>query len=287
MGAHSQVKHVLSALKAEKIKGEVRLVHTIKRIKNTRFAAHLRALWTSRLNKYKVARAKLYKQLMHKNMLLAKEIKLTGKKMEQQSGQTKRRTRMEIDRKHAIGYMKARIERYAAHLKEQRLEILKRKKNNDASTQQFEERKAKTLRRFKRERVGGAINAEKLREESLAHARGLKNKENEITMSVLRKRRLREVMTGEVARKKKISTQMRIAQKRSERYMLHGHEQLKEIKEMQNDLWRLRRREGAKGEAKASHESSSKAGQNNHCKKNIGQASAGRKCQSGCSTEEE
>merc|ERR1712137_860175 len=163
--AHSQVKHVLSALKAEKIKGEVRLVYTIKRIKNTRFAAHLRALWTSGLNKYKVARAKLYKQLMHKNMLLAKEIKLTGKKMEQQSGQTKRRTRMEIDRKHAIGYMKARIERYAAHLKEQRLKILKRKKNNDASTQQFEERKAKTLRMFKRERVGGAINAEKLREE--------------------------------------------------------------------------------------------------------------------------
>merc|ERR1712137_266583 len=31
--AHAQVKHVLSALKAEKIEGEARLVHTIKRIK--------------------------------------------------------------------------------------------------------------------------------------------------------------------------------------------------------------------------------------------------------------
>merc|ERR1711937_531609 len=47
--AHSQIKRVLSALKAEKRKWEVRFVHAIKRTGKMRFAAHLRARWSSRL----------------------------------------------------------------------------------------------------------------------------------------------------------------------------------------------------------------------------------------------
>merc|ERR1712137_525389 len=67
------------------------------------------------------------------------------------------------------------------------------------------------------------------------------NKENEITRSVLVKKRLREVMIGEVAKTQKITAQLRIAQKRSRKYIHHGYEQLKAIKKMQNKLRRLRR----------------------------------------------
>merc|ERR1712137_898450 len=67
------------------------------------------------------------------------------------------------------------------------------------------------------------------------------NKENEITRSVLVKKRLREVMIGEVAKTQKITAQLRIAQKRSRKYIHHGYEQIKAIKKMQNKLRRLRR----------------------------------------------
>merc|ERR1712137_170749 len=215
--------------------GEARLVHTIKRIKKKGFAVHLRARWSSRLNKYKRARAKLYKKLMQSSMLLAKKI-------EQQSRQKRRRRRMEINRKHMIGHMRERVKRYAAHLEEQTLKILKKKKSNDASKRRFQEREVKTLRRLQRRGLGDAVNAKMLHEESLAHSRSLRNKKNEIMTSVLRKRRLREVMIGEVAKKKKISTQMRIAQKRSQRYIYHAHKQLEAIKDMTNNLLRLRRK---------------------------------------------
>merc|ERR1712137_82605 len=174
------------------------------------FAVHLRARWSSRLNKYKRARAKLYKKLMQSSMLLAKEIEMRQKKIEQQSRQKRRRRRMEINRKHMIGHMRERVKRYAAHLEEQTLKILKKKKSNDASKRRFQEREIKTLRRLQRKGLGDAVNAKKLHEESLAHSRSLRNKKNEIMTSVLRKRRLREVMIGEVAKEKKISTQMRI-----------------------------------------------------------------------------
>merc|ERR1712137_33604 len=240
--AHAQVKYVLSALKAEKIEGEARLVHTIKRIKKKGVAVHLRARWSSRLNKYKRARAKLYKKLVQSSMLLAKEIEMRQKKIEQQSRQKRRRRRMEINRKHMIGHMRERVKRYAAHLEEQTLKILKKKKSNDASKRRFQEIEVKTLRRLQRKGLGDAVNAKKLHEESLAHSRSLRNKKNEIMTSVLRKRRLREVMIGELAKKKKISTQMRVAQKRSQRYIYHAHKQLEAIKDMKNNLLRLRRK---------------------------------------------
>merc|ERR1712137_1308598 len=194
-----------------------------------------------RLNKYKVARAKLYTKLIQNNMLLVKEINLRQKIVEKQNRQTKRRIGMEINRKHTIGHMKETAERYAAHLKEQTLKILKRKQNNNASIRRFEKKKTKILRRLKRRTMGEAIEAKKSRKESLVHARGLKNKENEITRSVLVKRRLREVMIGEVAKKQKITAQLRIAQKRFRKYIHHGYEQLEAIKKMQTKLRRLRR----------------------------------------------
>merc|ERR1712137_1363890 len=129
--AHSHIKRVLSALKAEKIKWEVRFVHAIKRTRKMKLAAHLRALWSSRLNKYKLARANLYKKSRQNDILLAREINMRQRIIEKQSGQTKRRMGMEVNRKHAIGHMKETAERYAAHLKEQTLKILKRKQNNN------------------------------------------------------------------------------------------------------------------------------------------------------------
>merc|ERR1712137_1023293 len=191
-----------------------RFVHAIKHPGKIKFAAHLRARWSSRLNKYKLARAKLYKKLRQNDILLAREINMRQKIIDKQSGQTKRGMGMEVNRKHAIGHMKETAERYAAHLKEQRLKILKKKQNNNVAMRRFEEKKKQILRRLKRRTMGEAIEAKKSRKEGLVHARGLKNKENEITRSVFVKRRLREVMIGEVAKKQKITAQLRIAQKR-------------------------------------------------------------------------
>merc|ERR1712137_1126394 len=238
---HSHIKRVLSALKADKIKWEVRFMHAIKRTGKMKLAAHLRARWSSRLNKYKLARAKLYKKLRQNDILLAREINMRQKIIEKQSGQTKRRMGMEVNRKHAIGHMKETAERYAAHLKEQTLKILKRKQNNNAAVRRVGEKKNQILRRLKRRTMGEAIEAKKSRKEGLVHARGLKNKENEITRSVFVKRRLREVMIGEVAKKQKITAQLRIAQKRFRKYIHHGYEQLEAIKKMQTKLRRLRR----------------------------------------------
>merc|ERR1712063_171773 len=77
--AHVKAKFVLSSLKAEKMKGEARLLQAINSAREKGISAHTRARWASKLNKYKNERARLYRKIIAQNADLAKKLRVGRK----------------------------------------------------------------------------------------------------------------------------------------------------------------------------------------------------------------
>merc|ERR1712137_1357741 len=108
--AHVRVKEVLSSLKAEKIKGEARLLRVINSAKKVGTPAHVRGHWAGKLNKYRHQRAKLYRKLIQKNANLAKEVK-TRRNRFAKARRVLAKEAEEVKRMHVPGRVKERLKK--------------------------------------------------------------------------------------------------------------------------------------------------------------------------------
>merc|ERR1712137_231761 len=236
--AHVKAKFVLSSLKAEKMKGEARLLHAINSAREKGISAHTRARWSSKPNKYKNERAQLYRKIIEQNADLAKKLRL-GRKSFAKAQRVLAEEVREVKREKVLKHVRVRSKQYFVHLKEEKAEMLKVERRNKVFIRKLAEQKSKTLEKLQREREEHAIKEGRLHQENIAFEKEFENNERDIVMLKRMKKRLLKVVMGERLKSEKYVAHARSAQVTFHSHVIHRRGLSEALKIMKARLWKM------------------------------------------------
>merc|ERR1712063_19320 len=165
----------------EKIKGEARLTRAINHAKKERAVEHVRALWASRLDKYKNERAKLYEKMIQRSVVLAKKVKIGRKRFA--NGQRLLAAGVQEARKtHVLKAVREKLKQYSAYLREKKIEISRTNGQNEVLIRRLKKEKSKTSTEMKRQRESHTTKAEILQEKKTAFRKQFERDERDIAL---------------------------------------------------------------------------------------------------------
>merc|ERR1712137_851010 len=237
--AHVRVKGALSLLKAEKIKGEARLTRAINRAKKERAVEHVRALWASRLDKYKNERAKLYEKMIQRSVVLAKKVKIGRKRFA--NGQRLLAAGVQEARKtHVLKAVREKLKQYSAYLREKKIEISRINGQNEVLIRRLKKEKSKTSTEMKRQRESHTTKAEILQEKKTAFRKQFERDERDIALLKRIKKRLLRRMAREIIKSEKYAAQARNSRRNFRNKAIHRRE-LSQTLRAKNSLWEMAR----------------------------------------------
>merc|ERR1712137_1252248 len=238
--AHVRVKGALSFLKAEKIKGEARLTRAINRAKKERAVEHVRALWASRLDKYKNERAKLYEKMIQRSVVLARKVK-TGRKRFANGQRLLAAGVQEARETHVLKAVREKLKQYSAYLREKKIEISRTNGQNEVLIRRLNKEKSKTSTEMKRQRESHTTKAEILQEKKTAFRKQFERDERDIALLKRMKKRLLRRMAREIIKSEKYAAQARNSRGNFRNKAILRRELSQTLRAMKNSLWEMAR----------------------------------------------